>query len=589
MDIFSIFTLFGGLAFFLYGMNVMSSGLEKLSGGKLEKMLNSITSNPFNALALGAGITIAMQSSSALTVMLVGLVNSGIMNLSQTIGVIMGSNVGTTLTAWILSLSGIESNNFFLQLLKPESFSPIIAIFGILLIMVSKKDKNKNIGTLMIGFSILMCGMHFMADSMKPLAEIPQFTNILTAFNNPILGIIVGAIFTGIIQSSAASVGVLQALSITGGITFGMAIPIIMGQNIGTCVTALISSIGVGTNAKRVSVVHISFNVVGTVAFLLIFYLGHIIFNFSFLKSAINPFQIAVCHTIFNIATTVLLFPFINQLEKIAMTVIKDKKVKAEDNVFLDERLLLTPAFAIKECEILTIKMAVIAKKNFFRSLKMLNNFSEKRMEKIQRKEPTIDKYEDKLGTFLVNLSTKNLSDSDSREISMLLSTIGDLERIGDHAINILKVAKELHEKNINLSDYVKQELQLITEALSEIMETTIDSICNNDTKKAKMVEPLEQVIDILVSDARDSHIKRIQNGQCTLTDGFIYSEILNNIERVSDHCSNITVYQIQVNKSSFDRHSYLNNVKSFKDADFNKNFDMYKSKYLKMPLLVNT
>ena len=585
MNIFSIFTLFGGLAFFLYGMNVMSSGLEKLSGGKLEKMLNSITSNPFNALVLGAGITIAMQSSSALTVMLVGLVNSGIMNLSQTIGVIMGSNVGTTLTAWILSLSGIESNNFFLQLLKPESFSPIIAIFGILLIMVSKKDKNKNIGTLMIGFSILMCGMHFMADSMKPLAEIPQFTNILTAFNNPILGIIVGAIFTGIIQSSAASVGVLQALSITGGITFGMAIPIIMGQNIGTCVTALISSIGVGTNAKRVSVVHISFNVVGTVAFLLIFYLGHIIFNFSFLKSAINPFQIAVCHTIFNIATTVLLFPFINQLEKIAMTVIKDKKVEAEDNVFLDERLLLTPAFAIKECEILTIKMAVIAKKNFFRSLKMLNNFSEKRMEKIQRKEPIIDKYEDKLGTFLVNLSTKNLSDSDSREISMLLSTIGDLERIGDHAINILKVAKELHEKNINLSDYVKQELQLIMEALSEIMETTIDSICNNDTKKAKMVEPLEQVIDILVSDARDKHIKRIQSRECTLTDGFIYSEILNNIERVSDHCSNIAVYQIQVNKSSFDKHAYLNNVKSFKDAEFNENFDMYKNKYLKIPV----
>ncbi len=585
MDIFSIFTLFGGLAFFLYGMNVMSSGLEKLSGGKLEKMLNSITSNPFNALVLGAGITIAMQSSSALTVMLVGLVNSGIMNLSQTIGVIMGSNIGTTLTAWILSLSGIESNNFFLQLLKPESFSPIIAIFGILLIMVSKKDKNKNIGTLMIGFSILMCGMHFMADSMKPLAEIPQFTNILTAFNNPILGIIVGTIFTGIIQSSAASVGVLQALSITGGITFGMAIPIIMGQNIGTCVTALISSIGVGTNAKRVSVVHISFNVVGTVVFLLIFYLGHIIFNFSFLKSAINPFQIAVCHTVFNIATTVLLFPFINQLEKIAMTVIKDKKVEAEDNVFLDERLLLTPAFAIKECEILTIKMAVIAKKNFFRSLKMLNNFSEKRMEKIQRKEPIIDKYEDKLGTFLVNLSTKNLSDSDSREISMLLSTIGDLERIGDHAINILKVAKELHEKNINLSDNVKQELQLIIEALSEIMETTIDSICNNDTKKAKMVEPLEQVIDILVSDARDKHIKRIQSRECTLTDGFIYSEILNNIERVSDHCSNIAVYQIQVNKSSFDKHAYLNNVKSFKDAEFNENFDMYKNKYLKIPV----
>ena len=589
MNIFSFFTLFGGLAFFLYGMNVMSSGLEKLSGGKLEKMLKSLTSNPFKALALGAGITIAIQSSSALTVMLVGLVNSGIMNLNQTIGIIMGSNVGTTLTAWILSLSGIESNNFFLQLLKPESFSPLVAMFGILLIMVSKKDKNKSIGTIMIGFAILMCGMQIMAGAMKPLAGMPQFTNILTTFNNPILGIIVGAIFTGIIQSSAASVGVLQALSMTGGITFGMAIPIIMGQNIGTCVTALISSIGVGTNAKRVSVVHISFNIIGTALFLLIFYIGHLIFNFSFLKSAINPFQIAICHTIFNIGTTLLLLPFINQLEKIAMALIKDRKAEAEDNVFLDERLLLAPAFAIKECENLTIKMAIIAKKNFFRSLKMLNNFSEKRMEKIQRKEPIIDKYEDKLGAFLVNLSTKNLSYADSREISKLLSIIGDLERIGDHAMNILKVAKELHEKNIILSEQTKQELQVIIEALSEIMEITIDSMNNNDMRKAKMVEPLEQVIDILVSDARDSHINRIQNGKCTLTDGFIYSEILNNIERVSDHCSNIAVYQIQVNKSSFDRHAYLNNVKSFKDADFNKNFNMYKNKYLKMPLGVST
>ena len=581
MNIFSFFTLFGGLAFFLYGMNVMSSGLEKLSGGKLEKMLKTLTSNPFKALALGAGITIAIQSSSALTVILIGLVNSGIMNLNQTIGIIMGSNVGTTLTAWILSLSGIESNNFFLQLLKPESFSPIIAMIGILLMMVSKRDKNKSIGTIMIGFAILMCGMQFMAGSMKPLAEIPQFTNILTAFNNPLLGILVGALFTGIIQSSAASVGVLQALSMTGGITFGMAIPIIMGQNIGTCVTALISSIGVGINAKRVSVIHISFNIIGTAIFLLFFYVGHIIFNFSFLTSSINPFQIAICHTIFNITTTLFLLPFIKQLEQIAMKVIKDRKVETEDNVFLDERLLLTPAFAIKECENLTIKMAIIAKKNFFRSLKMLNNFSEKRMEKIQRKEPVIDTYEDKLGTFLVNLSTKNLSDADSREISKLLSIIGDLERIGDHAMNILKVAKELHEKNIILSEQVKQELQVIIEALSEIMEITIDAFCNKDIEKAKMVEPLEQVIDILVSTARDSHIKRLQNGQCTLTDGFIYSEILNNIERVSDHCSNIAVYQIQVNKSSFDRHAYLNNVKSFKDADFNKYFNMYKNKYL--------
>lgn len=581
MNIFSIFTLFGGLAFFLYGMNVMSSGLEKLAGGKLEKMLKVLTSNPINALALGAGITIAIQSSSALTVMLVGLVNSGIMNLNQTIGVIMGSNIGTTLTAWILSLSGIESNNFFLQLLKPESFSPLIAIVGILLMMISKRDKNKSIGTIMIGFAVLMYGMQLMAGAMKPLADMPGFTNILTAFTNPILGVLVGAIFTGIIQSSAASVGVLQALSMTGGITFGMAIPIIMGQNIGTCVTALISSIGVGTNAKRVSVVHISFNVIGTTIFLLVFYFGNMIFDFEFLKSSINPFQIAICHTIFNITTTLILLPFIKQLEQIAMAVIKDRKVEDEDNVFLDERLLLTPAFAISECQNLTQKMAIIAKKNFFRSLKMLNNFSEKRMEKIQRKEPVIDMYEDKLGTFLVNLSSKNLSDKDGREVSKLLYSIGDLERIGDHAMNILKVAKEIHEKEITLSEQVKVELFVIVNALSEIMEITIEAFCENDIEKAKKVEPLEQIIDILVANARNNHINRLQSGECTLTHGFIYSEILTNIERVSDHCSNIAVYQIQVNNASFDKHSYLNNVKSFKDDDFNKNFNIYKSKYI--------
>ncbi len=581
MDIFSIFTLCGGLAFFLYGMNVMSSGLEKVAGGKLERMLKMLTSNPMKSLALGAGITIAIQSSSALTVMLVGLVNSGIMELGQTIGVIMGSNVGTTLTAWILSLSGIESSNFFLRLLKPESFSPIVALIGILLIMGAKKDKNKSLGGIMVGFAILMYGMQLMSDSMKPLADMPEFTHILTAFTNPILGVIFGAVFTGIIQSSAASVGVLQALSMTGGITYGMAIPIIMGQNIGTCVTALISSIGVGTNAKRVSAVHVSFNLIGTFVFLLIFYVGNIIFNFKFITDSINPVGIAFCHTVFNIATTIMLLPFTKQLEKIAIWAVKQKTDKDNETVFLDERLLLTPTFAIAECKSMTDQMAIMAKKNFFRSVKMVTKFSERRMEKILRKEPKIDMYEDKLGSFLVKLSNKDLTEKDSHEISKLLHCISDFERIGDHAVNILKVAKEMNEKQISFSEDAKKELQMVTNALSEIMDITTEAFCENDIEKAKKVEPLEQVIDILIANSKNRHIERLQNGTCTIELGFILTEVLNNIERVSDHCSNVAVCLIQIEQSTFEKHHYLNELKASGEEEFKKNFDFYKEKYI--------
>lgn len=581
MDIFSIFTLLGGLAFFLYGMNVMSSGLEKVAGGKLEKMLKAMTSNPLKSLALGAGITIAIQSSSALTVMLVGLVNSGIMELGQTIGVIMGSNIGTTLTAWILSLSGIESSNFFLRLLKPESFSPIIALIGILLIMGAKKDKSKSIGAIMVGFSILMYGMQLMSGAMKPLADMPEFTQILTAFTNPIFGVLMGTIFTGIIQSSAASVGVLQALSMTGGITYGMAIPIIMGQNIGTCVTALISSIGVSTNAKRVSAVHVSFNVIGTVVFLVLFYLGDLIFKFGFKTDAINPVGIAFCHTIFNVATTFMLIPFTKQLEKIATWAVKEKIGKDEAPVFLDERLLVTPSFAIVECKNLTSTMGIMAKKNFFRSLKMVNKFSEKRLEKILRKEPRIDMYEDKLGSFLVKLSNKSLAEEDSREVSKLLHAISDFERIGDHAVNILKVAREMNEKQLEFSPVAKEELQQVVNALSEIMDITTEAFSEDDIEKAKRVEPLEQVIDIMIAEAKNRHIERLQKGECTIELGFMLTEVLNNIERVSDHCSNVAACMIQINQSSFDRHQYLNNIKSTGEEAFEQLFEEYKAKYI--------
>ena len=581
MDIFSIFTLCGGLAFFLYGMNVMSSGLEKVAGGKLEKMLKAMTSNPFKSLALGAGITIAIQSSSALTVMLVGLVNSGIMELGQTIGVIMGSNIGTTLTAWILSLSGIESSNFFLRLLKPESFSPIIALIGIIMMMSAKRDKTKSVGSILIGFAVLMYGMQMMSGAMKPLADMPEFTKMLTAFTNPIIGVIIGAVFTGIIQSSAASVGVLQALSLTGEITFGMAIPIIMGQNIGTCVTALISSIGVGTNAKRVSAVHVTFNLIGTIAFLTVFYIGNIIFSFKFLSEAINPVNIALCHTVFNILTTVLLFPFIKQIENIAIWAVKPKTDNDEETVFLDDRLLITPSFAIGECKTIADRMGIMAKKNFFRSIKMINKFSEKRMEKILRKEPRIDLYEDKLGTFLVKLSNKDVTEKDSLEISKLLHAISDFERIGDHAVNILKVAKEMNEKQISFSEDAKFELNAVVNALSEIMDITMEAFCENNIEKAKKVEPLEQVIDLLIGTAKNNHIERLQKGECTIELGFMLTEVLNNIERVSDHCSNVAVCIIQIEQSAFDRHQYLNTLKNSGEEEFKSNFEFYKDKYI--------
>ena len=584
MDIFSIFTLCGGLAFFLYGMGVMSSGLEKVAGGKLEKMLRQMTSNPYKSLALGAGITIAIQSSSALTVMLVGLVNSGIMELGQTIGVIMGAHVGTTLTAWILSLSGIDaSTNVLLRLLKPESFSPLFALVGVCMMMMAKSNKRKSLGSILVGFSILMVGMIMMAQSMTPLADMPEFQNFLIAFTNPLLGVAVGTIFTGIIQSSAAAVGILQALSLTGSISIGMAVPTIMGMNIGTCATALISSIGVNTNAKRVAVAHISISIIGVIICLPLFYVGdfileNYILHAKFINQIINPVGIALAHTIFNVVTMTLLFPFTKQIEKLAVKLVKAKE--DEEEVFLDERLLLTPTFAINECKHLTNTMAIMAKKNFFRSLKMINNFSPRRLDKILRKEPRIDMYEDKLGTFLVKLSGKDISEEDSNEISKLLHCIGDFERIGDHGINILKIAQEMNEKQIMFSDEAKAEIQVATNALSEIAELTMKAFCEDDLVAAKRIEPLEQVVDIIISEIKDNHVKRLQDGKCTIELGFMLNDLLNNMERVSDHCSNVAACIIQLKDSAFATHEYLNEIKTSQDEEFKKEFEEYKNKY---------
>lgn len=578
-----VITLLGGLAFFLFGMHVMSSGLERLAGGRLEQVLKKMTSNTFKSFLLGLGITAAIQSSSAVTVMLVGLVNSGLMEIGQTVGVIMGSNIGTTVTAWILSLSEINSANPFVNLLNPSNLSPIIALVGILLIMFSHKNKKKDAGSICIGFAVLMAGMNMMGSAVSPLADSPAFVSFMTAFRNPILGVLAGAVFTAIIQSSSASVGILQALSLTGSITYGIAIPIIMGQNIGTCVTALISSIGVNKNARKVSVIHITFNLIGTLLFLCVIYGVNLLYPLEFLSDTISPLGIAISHSIFNIVTTAILFPFTKQLEKIANFVIRTEsgsKKSSKAPVFLDERLLNTPSFAASECNNLTVKMARTAQDNILLALRMLQNYDKKQVEKVLKTENDLDTYEDRLGSFLVKLSGKELSDSDSRTTSKLLHCIGDLERIGDHAVNLVKSADEIHEKGISFSSEARKELTTLTKALEEILALTTEAFETDSVETAKKVEPLEQAIDFITSEIKSRHVRRLQNGECTIETGFILSDLLNNYERVSDHCSNIAVAIIELDHQSFGTHAYLNSIKSNENREFCRDYEYYVEKY---------
>ena len=577
MDIFSVFTLCGGLAFFLYGMTTMSKSLEKMAGGKLERILKRMTSNPLKSLLLGAGITIAIQSSSAMTVMLVGLVNSGVMELGQTIGVIMGSNIGTTLTAWILSLTGIQSENVFVNLLKPENFSPVIALAGIILIMGSKKQRRRDIGRIMVGFSILMYGMELMKNAVSPLADMPEFSNLLTAFNNPLLGVAVGAVFTGIIQSSAASVGILQALALTGSITYGMAIPIIMGQNIGTCVTALLSSIGVNRNAKRVAAIHISFNVIGTAVCLVLFYGGHMIFHFGFMSDPVGAVGIAFCHTVFNVLTTIMLLPFSRQLEKLARRLVRSEN-KAEQFAFLDPLLMRTPGVAISECVSMTNRMGRMAHETLLLSIEQLSEYSEAREAQILGNEDKLDIYEDRLGAYLVEISQHGVSMTDIQTVSRLLHAIGDFERIGDHALNLQQSAQELHEKGLRFSDSAKAELHVLTDALKDIMDKAFSCFAADDVNAARDVEPLEETVDQLIEEIRLRHIRRLQTGECTIQLGFVLNDLLTNFERVSDHCSNIAVCVIEEKSTSLDRHAYLHDVK--KGGDFTANLQQDMKKY---------
>ncbi len=579
MTVFNFISLLGGLALFLFGMSTMSGGLEKTAGGKLEKILRVMTDRPIKALFLGVVITATIQSSSAVTVMLVGLVNSGIMQLGQSVGVIMGSNIGTTVTAWILSLAGIESDNFFVSLLKPSNFSPIIAFIGILLVMVSKKERLKDIGGICLGFAVLMFGMEMMSDSMEPLSEMQEFRDLMVMFNNPLLGLLIGIVMTAIIQSSSATIGILQALSLTGALSYSMAIPIIMGQNIGTCVTALISSIGVSKNAKRVAAIHVYFNLIGSAILLGLFYGINVIFDLAFADSAINPAGIAIVHSIFNLATTTLLFPFSKLLEKLAVKTIKDKE-NEEKQTFIDERLLLTPAIAVSECRNHAVKMAKLAIDTILNSISVIDRYDDKTAKNIIENEKKLDEYEDKLGSFLVKVSSHDLSNDDSNTVALLLHAIGDFERIGDHAVNIMKVAKEISDKEIYFSESATSELKIVANAIREILDITVTAFSQGSMEYALEVEPLEQVIDGLLSKIKSRHINRLTGGNCTIELGFVLSDLITNYERVSDHCSNIAVSLIQLSNSEFNAHKYLNNYKLSGSTEFTEKFENYKSKY---------
>ena len=581
MNIFSLFTLCGGLAFFLYGMTVMSKSLEKMAGGRLERLLKRMTSNPIKSLLLGAGITIAIQSSSAMTVMLVGLVNSGVMELGQTIGVIMGSNIGTTLTAWLLSLTGIESDSFFVNFLKPKNFSPLLALAGILLIMGSKKQRRRDVGRVMMGFSILMYGMELMSGAVAPLADMPEFTDLMTAFTNPLLGVLVGAAFTGIIQSSAASVGILQALAMTGSVTYGMAIPIIMGQNIGTCVTALISSIGVSRNAKRVSVIHISFNLIGTAVGLIVLCGGNALFGFPFLSNSVNAVGIALCHTIFNVCTTILLLPFTRQLEWLAKKAISTED-KPSDFAFLDPRLLRTPGVAASECASMVNQMGALAQTSMDLVLTQFLQYTDAREEEILSNEDKLDIYEDHLGSYLVQISQHGTSADDMHTISRLLHAIGDFERIGDHVLNLQESAKELRDKQLRFSPTAQKEVEVLTRLLRDLMTAALDCFRKDDPVAAQLVEPLEETMDCLTEEVRNRHIHRLQNGQCTIQLGFVLNDLLNNFERIGDHCSNIAVSVIEEQDSQMASHAYLHDMK--KNGEFAARLQNNLSRYALPP-----
>ena len=587
MDFFSILTMLGGLALFLYGMQVMGDGLAKISGGKLEKILENLTSSKLKAVLLGLGVTAVIQSSSATTVMVVGFVNSGIMKLTQAVGIIMGANIGTTVTAWILSLAGIESNNFFMSLLKPSSFAPILALIGIVLLMFTKSSRKKDIGAILVGFAVLMFGMDTMSAAVKPLADVPEFTNLLLAFSNPIAGVLAGTVLTAIIQSSSASVGILQALCVTGAVPYSAAFPIIMGQNIGTCVTALLSAIGANKNAKRAAMIHLYFNIIGTVVFLSVFYILNAAVQFPFMDSMATPAAIAVTHSVFNVTATLLLLPFSNLLVKLACMTIRDSsedvEAAKEDQEFLilESRFLEKPAFAVEQGRTAARRMAEDSWKALKASFEVLHDYSEEKAQKITKMESKVDRYEDELGTYLVQLNNKDLSETDSHSVSMMLHCIGDFERISDHAVNIKESADELHAKGLSFSVYAKAELRVLTAAVTKIVETAFSVFDEQDITKASEIEALEELIDELTKEMKRRHINRLRSGECTIEMGFILSDLITSMERIADHCSNIGVCVTQVRENLYDTHRHLNAMKNDQDDEFNKCLEAVRKEYL--------
>lgn len=586
MNIFSVLTMIGGLAMFLYGMDAMGDGLAKLSGGKLEQILEKLTSKRIMAVLLGIAVTAVIQSSSATTVMVVGFVNSGIMQLSQAVGIIMGANVGTTVTSWILSLSGIQGSSLFIQLLKPTSFSPVFAAIGIVLIMTAKdNNKKKDIGNILVGFAILMFGMDTMSGAVAPLAENEKFTSILTMFSNPILGMIAGLVLTAVIQSSSASVGILQALCVTGAVGYKTAIPIIMGQNIGTCVTALISSIGASKNAKRASMIHLYFNLIGTVLFMVVFYsINAIIGGFTFLDNPANAAGIAVVHSLFNIGTVLVLYPFGDKLVKLAQLTIPDHvgetEEKPDELAVLDERFLEKPAFAMELCRNAAVRMAQESRDALHLALDNVTMYSESRVAKIIEMEESVDRYEDALGTYLVKLNNCDLSQKDSRTLSILLHCIGNFERISDHAVNITDSSTQMQEKKLKFSKKAMEELKVFSDALCDIVDETMEAFTMNDLDKARQIEPFEQVIDSLNIELKQRHIHRLRKGKCTIELGLILEDMITNFERISDHCSNIAVCMIRVNEDGFDTHEYLDVIKEEKAPWFEEEFYRLSKKY---------
>lgn len=585
MSVYDVLNLLGGIALFLFGMHTLSAGLEKLAGGKLEHWLEKATSRPIKGVVLGAIITAVIQSSAATTVMIIGFVNSGLMKLSQAIGVIMGANIGTTATSWLLSLQSISGSEGFsiLNLLKPTTFTPVLAVIGVILIMFTKSDRKKTIGMILAGFAVLMFGMNSMSAATASLEQNETFCNILMMFSNPILGVIAGAVLTAVLQSSSASIGILQSIAIsTGKVTYSIALPLLLGQNIGSCVTALISSVGANKPAKRVAVVHLYFNVIGTILFLSVFYLINAFINLPFMEESLNAVGIAVIHTGFNVLTTALFLPFTKQLEKLACLTVRDKPgEKKPDAPMLDERLLKTPSVAIEQCRNVSIRMAELTLETLKTSLDIVMEYDQKKCTEVIENENSIDIFEDKIGSYILKISSKDLSETDSKIVSMMLHTIGDLERISDHAVNIVEAAEEMHKKKIMFSDQAVKELKVMIKAVNEILDMSIRSFITADVSLAKCVEPLEDVIDQLRNELKSRHIERLRSGKCTIELGFILQDLLTNFERVSDHCSNIAVYLIQINDNSMDTHEYMNELKKLDRSEFMDEFNDYSKKYI--------